>query len=374
MPDVGAVGTTGSMERFVAEFGRAPEVVASAPGRVNLIGEHTDYNDGFVVPMAIDRRLSVAMARAQGLSCLRSRESGTAELRLSAESEATEGWERYVAGMAWVMRREGIDVPEVDAWIESDVPLGAGLSSSAALLVATGTALWALAAAGSDPRRVADWAHQAESEFVGLRVGVMDSLASALGREWCAMFLDTRSLDIRYVALPAGLAVVVCDTGVPRRLTEAGYNERRAQCEAACRTLGVASLRDATCLSADLEPVLLARARHVLSENQRCLDFVLALEVDDRTTMGRTLRESHESLRDDYDVSCPELDAMAAACWSAPGCVGARMTGAGFGGACVALVERDALDAFRAEVARARPSAPPSFEVRASGGVTLNRV
>jgi galactokinase len=237
------------------------------------------------------------------------------------------------------------------ALVSSDVPIGSGVSSSAAIELAFGVAWNELAGLGLSNIELAKAGQRCENGFIGLQSGIMDQMASAMGRGGHALFLDTRSLEIEYAPIPHGLTIVICDTGKPRALTDSAYNERRAQCEAASVAMGVATLRDATL--ADLEaqrpvmdPVIYRRAKHVITENARCQDFKKVLDAGDIEAIGVLMRASHESLRDDYEVSSPELDAMAEAAWVAPGCVGARMTGAGFGGACVALVREDLLAQF----------------------------
>jgi len=326
-------------------------LVTVAPGRVNLIGEHTDYSEGFVFPAAIDRETYVAMSPAEDVTELTSLQLGEArpfDARTVAPGELQD-WGRYVAGMAWALREAGKAVPNVRAVVSSTVPMGSGISSSAALEMAVGVGFSALANAQLTLAELARLGQRCENGFVGVQSGIMDQMASACGRENQAMFLDTRTLAIEYAPIPERLVVAILDTKKPRALSDSAYNERRAQCEAACRTLGVAMLRDATLdqvMAADMDELVRQRARHVVTENARCVEFRDALRSGDMSRAGWLMRESHESLRDDFEVSCAELDAMAEAAWSAPGCVGARMTGAGFGGACVALVERDRWDEF----------------------------
>jgi galactokinase len=229
--------------------------------------------------------------------------------------------------------------------------MGSGVSSSAALEMAFGVIYRKLGDLGVSNADLAWIGKDCENKFVGVNSGIMDQMASAMGKEGCAMFLDTRSMDLQYAPLPDDLAIVLCDTKKERSLAGSAYNERRSQCEAACREMGITALRDATSELLELNrptlsDVVYRRARHVISENGRVVCFKRALEESDEGEIGRLMRASHESLRDDYEVSCAELDIMAAAAWSAPGCVGARMTGAGFGGACVALVKKPEVDRF----------------------------
>jgi galactokinase len=241
------------------------------------------------------------------------------------------------------------------AVVTSTVPIGSGVSSSAALEMAFGVVWRSLADLDIANPELARLGQLCENRFVGVNSGIMDQMASAMGRDGAAMFLDTRTLHIEYAPVPRDLAIVLCDTLKPRALTASAYNERRSQCEEAARIMGVSALRDADLdtLSAakdSLGELAYRRARHVISENERCVQFKQALASEDRERIYRLMRDSHESLKEDYEVSCPELDAMAESAWGAYGCVGARMTGAGFGGACVALVESAKLDAFVSEL------------------------
>lgn len=348
-----------AVEEFQKEYGRDPEVIAVAPGRINLIGEHTDYNEGYVFPAAIDKHVFVAASYApQGQTALKSMELGPSPEfdAVTVEPGELEGWGAYGAGMAWAMREAGLgEFPNVHAVLSGDVPIGSGVSSSAALELAFGVMWLQLKSADVPMKDLALIAQKCENKFVGVNSGIMDQMASAMGKAGYAMFLDTRSLDIQYAKVPDELSVVICDTKKPRALTDSAYNERRAQCEEACRVLGVKALRDADMnmlenARSTMDPIVYKRARHVITENARCLMFVEALEDEDLPHIGTLMRGSHESLRDDYEVSCFELDRMAAAAWDAPGCVGARMTGAGFGGACVALVKTADLSAFTEHV------------------------
>lgn len=340
---------------FRSAFGSAPEVITVAPGRINLIGEHTDYNDGFVFPVAIDRELYVAVKRAEGdKSTLRSIEMGEGQSfdAATVKPGEVEVWSAYGAGMAWSLREKTRKpMPNIQALVHSDVPIGSGVSSSAAIELAFGVAWNTLENLGLPNKELALLGQKCENGFVGVQTGIMDQMASAMGREGQAMFIDTRSLDITYAPVPSDILVGLLDTKTPRQLTSSAYNERRSQCEEAARALGVAKLRDATMemLEAgkgEMSEVAFRRARHVITENGRCRQFVVALKNGDTKQMGDLMRASHISLRDDYEVSSRELDQMAEAAWKAPGCVGARMTGAGFGGACVALVMQNEFKNF----------------------------
>ena len=358
-----------ALAAFRREFGRGPEIAVRAPGRINLIGEHTDYNGGFVFPCAIDREILVLAAPAPPgePSRLVSRETGPAEFRVAdagpehPPADGSESWARYAAGMAVVLQERDIPRSDILAWVQSDIPMGSGVSSSAAIELAFGLVYAGLAddvrgARSFAPSDMALLSQRCENVFVGVNCGIMDQMASACGREGHAMFLDTRSLQIVYAPLPAGVDVVLLDTNTPRALTSSAYNERRGQCETAARALGVRELRDATPEALEnarrtLDPVVYRRARHVVTENERVTRFYEALARGDRGALGALLAASHASLRDDYSVSSPALDAMADAAVSA-GAIGARMTGAGFGGCCVALVASENYDSFAEETLR----------------------
>ena len=347
-----------AVSRFKELHGSDPDVIAIAPGRINLIGEHTDYNEGFVFPAAIDKRVYIAASQSDMESKLISLELGEASGfdAHTVKPGNLDGWGAYAAGMAWALREEGHgNMPNIKAVVSGDVPIGSGVSSSAAIEMAFGVLWRLLGNLQIENKQMALIAQKDENQFVGVNSGIMDQMASAMGRAGQAMFLDTRSLDIRYASLPDHLSVVICDTGKPRALTNSAYNERRSQCEQASKALGVKALRDATMSALDankpkLSEVVYRRARHVITENERCVQFADALDKNDLEEIGKLMKASHESLKNDYEVSSPELDRMAEAAWSAPGCIGARMTGAGFGGACVAIVEANRIDSFASQV------------------------
>lgn len=339
---------------FRARFGGDPTHATRAPGRINLIGEHTDYQGGYVFPLAIDREIHVVARVVDGPTRLVSDLLGDGEPfdAATVEPGGVTGWAGYVAAMAWALRGDGA-IPNVEAAVVSTVPMGSGVSSSAALELAFGVLYRELAGLDLDAKTLALRGQYAENEFIGNKCGIMDQTASARGVAGRAIFLDTKTLEITPAPLPEGTVVALLDTKTPRAADDwRHYNARRAACERAAKALGVAELRDAT--PADVEakawmlgPETARRAKHVTGENLRCLAFRDALAAGDHGLVGTLMRASHESLRDDYEVSCPELDAMAEAAWLAPGCLGARMTGAGFGGACVALVRGEEIDAFR---------------------------
>jgi galactokinase len=342
---------------FEQVFGYPARGLYRAPGRVNLIGEHTDYNDGFVLPMAIDR--SVWMAAAGG-----DRRDRTVRLvALSLESKAhtfsLDGlqpepdarWSNYVRGVLALLERSGHRLGSLDLAYAGNVPIGAGLSSSAAVEVVAATAVRDLCGLDISDLELAQICQQAEHEFAGTRCGLMDQLISVAGREGHALLIDCRHLTWDAVPIPDSVTTVICDTGKRRGLADSAYNERRAQCEEGARLLGLAALRDLDVDSfearaGDLPPLLRRRCRHVVYENDRTLRAAEALRQGRVGDLGRLMNESHASLRDLYEVSCEELDLMAALAQSQPGCWGARMTGAGFGGCVVALVERDEATSF----------------------------
>jgi galactokinase len=335
--------------RFAESFGAAPAVVTIAPGRVNLIGEHTDYNGGFVLPMPIDRFTAVAAARrAKGPSrILSTAEEGivTVDLAgaLAARPPGAPGaWANLVIGVADALRRRGATPIEADLAIAGSVPIGAGLSSSASLAVAAAEALERLAGFVQPPLERARCGQEAEHRFAGTPCGLMDQLAIVFGRRGEATLIDCRSLAMRRVPLPAGAAIIVADSGVRRSLADGAYAERRAACAEAAAQLGVPSLRDARRTDLPGLPApLRAVAEHVVDENRRTLRAAAMLRRGDLSRAGALMFESHASLRDLFRVSCPELDAIvecAARCRDAGrGVFGARMTGAGFGGCAIVL-------------------------------------
>ena len=327
---------TRARESYVERFGAEPEVVASAPGRVNLIGEHTDYNGGFVLPCAIDRRIAVAAGQDdEGLLFSADFEEARP---LRGEDDS---WARYPRGVAWALGEAGHDVGGFRAALAGDVPRASGLSSSAAIEAATALALDALFGFGLDKKSLARICQRAENEYVGVASGIMDQYASLLGEAGSALLIDCRSLEAESVPLDlegAGLSLVVCDTRVERGLGDTGYNDRRAACERAAETLGVEALRDAT--EGDLGRLSgeeLRRARHVVTENARVMRAAESLRAKDFEAFGHLMYASHESMRDDYEISTPELDAFVETARST-GAPGARLTGAGFGGCAIALM------------------------------------
>ncbi len=339
-------------------FGTEPTVSVSAPGRVNLLGEHTDYNGGFVFPTPLSYQTYIEAAAAEGIEAYAEnfQEHKSRGLDVARQGD----WLDYIAGCVWVLHQHGHPVPGIRAYLRSQVPMTGGLSSSAALEVATLRALRELYTLPLDDVQIALLAQQAEVEYVGVRCGIMDQMASSVGRLGYALFLDTQNLTTQLAPLPQGYRVAVVDSAVPRRLAESGYNTRRSECEQACELLGVQSLRELTPtdlprISALPEPYG-RRARHVVTENQRVLDGAKALEQGDIQRFGELMVASHISLRDDYEVSIPELDQLVEA-ELRHGAIGARLTGAGFGGSTVALVEESKYEDFKKGVLQDYPRA-----------------
>ena len=333
----------------------ASVVRAAAPGRVNLIGEHTDYNGGFVLPAAIDRTVAVALARrdddvirAYSLDYDQCDEFKAGLVRRFAGSR---GWRDYLRGVVWALADSQYAIAGADIAIKGDVPKGAGLSSSAAIELALAGALTTAAAITIDRTLLAVLCQRAENFFVGVQSGIMDQYAAALGKAGHALLIDCRSLESEPVPLPPGIAIVVIDSKVTRRLADTPYNRRREECEEAARTLGLDSLRDATTqMLSDLSGDLLKRIRHVVSENARVLAAVQALRTGDLDWLGALMAASHASMRDDYEASSPEIDLLVELAQQADGVIGARVTGAGWGGCTANLVHEDAVDTFAAQV------------------------
>ena len=355
---------------FADRYGRPPTSTADAPGRVNLIGEHTDYNDGYVLPIAIPARASVATAPRDDdrvRIATTAPALGSAEFRLGAEQRSG-GWSDYVQGCTAMLRAEGHPLRGFDLLVDSTVPDGAGLASSAALEVAIVRTLRSAFDLVLDDVALALLAHRAECDFVGARVGVMDQFAASLGDERTALFLDTRTLASERVPLPDGFDFAVIDSGVGHRHASGGYNTRRAECERAATLLGLASLRDlgsdANGRTATLPPPLDRRARHVVRENARVLATVAALRVGDLVRVGALLNAGHASLRDDFEVSTPEVDCLAALATDDPDVLGARLTGGGFGGAVLVLTRP-------ARSAVAAPRIAAAYAERYPGGRIL---
>ncbi|WP_010206348.1 galactokinase [Salinibacterium sp. PAMC 21357] len=380
-------------ERFRELTGRNPDGVWSAPGRVNLIGEHTDYNEGFVLPFAIDRRTRAAVGlRTDGVIRVTSTFDDTpVEFHLSALDGARSegqiaGWSAYPLGVAWALGQHGADlsaVAGVDIIIDSTVPVGAGLSSSAAIESSVALALNDLWSLGFSREKLAKVGQLAENEVVGAPTGIMDQSASLLGATDSAVFLDCRSLDATVVPLglaQAELSILVMDTRVSHSHATGGYAERRAACEAGAAAMGTSSLRDVSVSDLDraqtlLDDVTFRRVRHVITENQRVLDTVRTLNEEGPLAIGALLDASHVSMRDDFEISIPELD-LAVETARANGAIGARMTGGGFGGAAIALIAHDQVSRVEVAVKQAFAARgftePVTFTVTPSQGAERN--
>jgi galactokinase len=372
---------------FRARFGRPPALLVRAPGRVNLLGGHTDYNEGYVLPAAVDRAAWVAAVPL-----------AEAEARVVAVDLGEEvafplhtipprqgGWADYPRGVAWALREAGVPTVGLVAVLTSDVPVGGGLSSSAAVEVAFAWTWRAFSGLDLPRREVALLCQRAENEYVGVNCGVMDQMASACGQAGRVLLLDCRTLELTPLPLPAGVAILVVDSGVRRELAASEYNRRRQECEEAVRILsrhlpGIRALRDVSPddffrLDHYLPEVLRKRARHVVTDNARVLDAAAALRAGEVERVGEAMRRCHASLCDDYEVSSPELDLLAETAWGVAGCYGARLTGAGFGGCVVALVAEPAVDELVAQLDRAYRArfdrAPTFHRCRVDGGVSV---
>ncbi|MGM1063284.1 galactokinase [Saccharothrix sp. Mg75] len=353
------------------------EGVFEAPGRINLIGEHTDYNDGFVLPIALPQTARVIAARRDdGVLRVASKQAGgTTEVRVvDLVPGAVTGWAAYAAGVVWALRDAGHPIGGFGLLVDGSVPLGAGLSSSAALESAVALAVTELSGVSLDRRELARIAQRAENEFVGVPCGVMDQSASLLAREGHALLLDTRSMRTEHIPFDLfghGLSLLVVDTKAPHRLVDGEYAARRRDCHRAAALLGVPALRDLRDADHDLPDTLARRVRHVVGENHRVLEVADLLRSDRVRDVGPLLTASHESLRDDYQVTVPELD-TAVDVLLAEGALGARMTGGGFGGCVIALVEEPAVAACEAAVRKAFAAAgfatPETWTATASPG------
>lgn len=350
---------------FASCYGGAPAAAVRAPGRVNLIGEHTDYNDGFCLPMAIERDVRIALrARDDRTVRVASVQEGGAPVAFTIDAaigkDPAAPWADYVKGCAQILHAEGLALRGCDLALTGDVPLGSGLSSSAALEVATIHALLVAAGLALDDARIATLAQRAENTYVGTNCGILDQLSSACGMRGRAMLMDCRTQVLHPVPLPDDIAVVIADTGKRRGLVDSAYNERRQQCEAGAAALGVSHLRDvdlhalrAAAADRAIDAETLRRCQHVVAENGRTLAAAACLRAGDPVALGALMDASHADLRDRFQVTCAELDVMTAIARSLDGCLGSRMTGAGFGGCTVSLVRAHAVDAFVPALERA---------------------
>lgn len=379
---------------FQQKFGRPPAFVARAPGRVNLLGEHVDYNDGFVLPAAIDRATYIAFSPADSEQTTLWAVDFDKAAVFSSQTLAAQtqpygsplpDWARYPAGVMWALGEAGLETLAMDAVFASDVPRGSGLSSSASVEMAFGVAWQQLGGWPLAPMELAKLGQRAENQYVGVNCGIMDQFASACGVENRLLLLDCRSLEWETLALPEGVSIVVADTTVRRKLTSGEYNNRRAACEQAVQLLqvglpGIRSLRDVSLadfnrLAGTLPVEVEKRARHVVEEIERARQAIPLLQAGDVSRFGKLMNACHASLRDLYEVSCPELDVMAGVAQSLAGCYGARLTGAGFGGCTVNLVAREQAEAFAQALAAGYESQtgihPEIYICKASAGAGL---
>ena len=379
---------------FSETFGAAPEHIVRAPGRVNLLGEHVDYNDGLVMPAAIDRATYIAFSPtdssqstlvAADLNQQASFSPATIPSKTQTDASSLPDWAQYPVGVMWALREDRFDTPALNAVYASNVPRGSGLSSSASVEMAFMMAWQTLASWTLPPMQRALLGQKAENQYVGVNCGIMDQFASACGVENNLLLLDCRSLEWKTIPLPEDIAIVIADTTVRRKLTSGEYNKRRAACEEAVRFLqedlpNVRSLRDVSLqdfnlYAAKLPNEVSKRARHVVEEIGRSKQAEALLEAGNIQKFGELMNECHISLRDLYEVSCPELDIMVAVAQSLEGCYGARLTGAGFGGCTVNLVAREMADKFASSIARGYESKtglkPEIYITRAANGTEL---
>ena len=343
---------------FFDRFGGEPESIVKSPGRVNLIGEHTDYNGGFVLPLAIDRSVQIAArARTDRKVVLRSLDfDSEVTFDLDRLEKGPADWIEYPKGVAWALEKNSFKTVGWEGVVTGNVPQGAGLSSSAAFELAVAGVFAVVGSIDWDPTQMAQIGQEAENGWVGMRCGIMDQLISAAGVADCAVLIDCQSLKLEPVRLPSGTAVTILDTSTRRGLVDSAYNSRRAQCEEAAKFFGVQTLREIEIDQFErdaykLDPITRQRAGYVIRENGRTLAAASAMRDDDPVRLGELLCQSHEGLRDEFEVSSPALDAMAEIATEHDRCYGARMTGAGFGGCAVALIEAEAAEQFSLDVA-----------------------
>ncbi len=372
------------VNEFKDRFGCEPACVVQAPGRVEVMGGHTDYNDGFVMPTAINRNILIAASATQedtATAYSRNFDETSTFSVIKPERSQDAPWSNYIRGVVDQLAKAGIQTPGMQMVVDGSVPLGSGLSSSAALEVATAFAVYEVTGQSLPGKETALLCQRAENQFVGVNSGIMDQFISVLGQEGKAMFLDCRSLDYQHVNYPAGTRIVVCDSKKPRTLAGSEYNIRRAQCEEAVRILkqhipGIKALRDVSAedLAAHeskLPEVVRKRARHIVRENDRVLQAVRALNHGDSAAFGDLLNESHASSRDLYEISCDELNWLQEAAVSVDGCLGSRLSGAGFGGCTVSIVREGALEQFERVVTerfRAKAGIEPGVDVMSAAG------
>jgi len=344
----------GEFERL---FSESPTWITKSPGRVNLIGEHTDYNDGFVLPMAINYSSWIALRSRNDsriiVTALDFDES--LEFDLNSISKGENDWREYIKGVAWALQQDGHQLTGWEGVLSGNVPIGAGLSSSAALELALARAFSLVSGFEWDPARMALTCQKAENLWVGVSSGIMDQMISASGKKDFTLLIDCRSLETKHIPLPQNTQIVILDTNTRRGLVDSAYNERREQCEEVAHHFKVKALRDINLEQLEteksrLDKLLYHRARHIVSENQRVLQAVDALSTGDAKNFGILMNASHISMRDDFEISRKEMDQMVEIAQGQPGCYGARMTGGGFGGCAVALVKNEKVDSFHKNV------------------------
>jgi galactokinase len=368
------------VEKYIDLYHNQPNTLVWAPGRINLIGEHTDYSDGFVLPVAINLGIAIALTpREDQLVKLYSIDlKAHIEIDLKKIQKGNGGWQEFIKGVAWALQENGHRLGGWQGVIAGSIPIGAGLSSSAAVLVAAVKAFCISSEFSMSEVTIAQIGRKAESEWVGVNVGIMDQLVSAAGKKDHAVCLDCRTLAYEYVPIPARVNFVVLDTMTRRELSNSAYNTRHEEIKQASKNIGVPILRDASlALLAEkrslLSDTLYRRARHVISENERVLAFSAAMKKGDLPKMGALINASHASLRDDFEVSSDELNLIVEIAQEQPACLGARMTGAGFGGCALAIMEDASVEAFIKSVTEIYQAStniqPHLFKIESEDGV-----
>jgi len=342
----------GLKETFYSKYGEKPNMVVQSPGRVNIIGEHTDYNNGFVLPMAIDRHIKIAF-RSRNDDKIKLQSIGfDNEINCSIYDDKYVGdWQDYVKSISWVLLKNNYELKGWEGVMTSNIPVGAGLSSSAALLLAILKVFSVTSNFSWDGLKMAKLARIAENEFLQLKSGIMDQMICALGRPEHAMLLDCRDLSLKFVTIPSNVKIIILDTLTRRELVDSKYNERVKQCEASAEYFGCRSLRDVDIETFEenktgLDELLLRRSKHVVYENHRVIEVSEAMRNNDVNKIGQLMNDSHYSLKNDYEVSSKELDIMVEIAQKEAGCFGARMTGAGFGGCAIALIDESFQEQF----------------------------
>ena len=346
----------GLKETFYHKFGEEPKLIVQAPGRVNIIGEHTDYNDGFVLPMAIDRHIRIAFRPRNDKKIKLESIGFDSKANFSINDSTYVGdWSDYVKSISWVLKKHNFDIKGWEGVMVSNIPIGAGLSSSASLLLAILKVFSVISKFSWEGMEMAKLARQAENEFLQLKSGIMDQLICSIGRVGHALLIDCRDLSLDFVTIPSNVQIIILDTVTRRELVDSKYNERVKQCFSAATYFGYDSLRDVSIENFQknkegLDQLLFKRARHVIYENQRTKEVSEAMKDSDINKIGRLMSESHQSLKNDYSVSSKELDIMVQIAEKEAGCFGARMTGAGFGGCAIALIDESFKEQFMKNV------------------------